>query len=218
MEFRQENFITFIKNTKLPFVFNWPLNIGFLIILMILIFQISATNLAQDLVAILFVTIGFVGMKVFVYGMNYKMFSAGGKAIKQLKENENILLQDVAVYIRNFDFYSQNNKMDIRINKVIYDFNSSDIVLTENTIILMGKGFGIGFVGYAYPVELVVNQSLTSLPQAKIINYFERGSRVEVHIKDRTYKKIIKIEFKEKVEVLSQWLSNFKDIIGDNAS
>lgn len=218
MEFRQENFITFIKNTKLPFVFNWPLNIGFLIILTILIFQISATNLAQDLVAILFVTIGFVGMKVFVYGMNYKMFSAGGKAIKQLKENENMLLQDVAVYIRNFDFYSQNNKMDIRINKVIYDFNSSDIVLTENTIILMGKGFGIGFVGYAYPVELAVNQSLTSLPQAKIINYFERGSRVEVHIKDRTYKKIIKIEFKEKVEVLSQWLSNFKDIIGDNAS
>lgn len=218
MEFRQENFITFIKNTKLPFVFNWPLNIGFLIILTILIFQISATNLAQDLAAILFVTIGFVGMKVFVYGMNYKMFSVGGKAIKQLKENENILLQDVAVYIRNFDFYSQNNKMDIRINKVIYDFNSSDIVLTENTIILMGKGFGIGFVGYAYPVELVVNQSLTSLPQAKIINYFERGSRVEVHIKDPTYKKIIKIEFKEKVEVLSQWLSNFKDIIGDNAS
>lgn len=218
MEFRQENFITFIKNTKLPFVFNWPLNIGFLIILTILIFQISATNLAQDLAAILFVTIGFVGMKVFVYGMNYKMFSAGRKAIKQLKENENILLQDVAVYIRNFDFYSQNNKMDIRINKVIYDFNSSDIVLTENTIILMGKGFGIGFVGYAYPVELVVNQSLTSLPQAKIINYFERGSRVEVHIKDSTYKKIIKIEFKEKVEVLSQWLSNFKDIIGDNAS
>lgn len=218
MEFRQENFITFIKNTKLPFVFNWPFNIGFLIILTILIFQISVTNLAQDLVAILFVIIGFGGMKVFIYGMNYKMFSAGGKAIKQFKEKEYLVLRDVAVYIRNFDFYSQNNKMEIRINKVIYDFNSSDIVLTENSIILMGKGFGIGLVGYAYPVEMTVNQSVTSLPQAKIINYFKRGSRVEVHIKDPNYKKIIKIEFKEEVEVLNQWLLKFKDVIGDNAS
>jgi len=175
-----------------------------------MILHTSDTNLGSTIIGISFVTLGFIGMKGFMYGMNYKMYSAGGQAIRDLKDSKKIVLREIRVYIKGFDVFNQTKMIPPNINKTIYDFNNSDIVLTEKSMILMGKGFGLGFVGYAYPVELIVDQGMTSLPKAKIIQWSERSSRIEIQIDDPNYKKIIKIEIKNEIDQIKQWLKKAK--------
>jgi len=210
MEYKQENFIEFIKKTKLPFVFTWPFNIGFLIIIGGMMLQTENTTIGSTVIGISFISMGFIGMKGFIYGMNYKMYSAGGQSIRDLGDSKKIILNEVGVYIKGFDVLSQKKMMPPNIIKTIYDFNNSDMVLTEKSIILMGKGFGFGFVGYAHPVELIIEQGMTNLPKAKITQWVEKGARIEIQIDDPSYTKIIKIEIKNEIEVIKQWLTKAK--------
>jgi len=207
MEFRQEKFLTFIRITKLPFIFVWPFNLGFFILLLIVIIQTINLNLGSLLVGVSFISLAFIGMKGFIYGMNYKMYSRGGEAIRELSDSKYIILNEVKVYIKGFDLFSVKKIFPPNINKTIYDFNNSDLVLTEKSIILMGKGFGLGFIGFAYPVELIFDAGMTSLPKARIIQWTEKNSRIEIQFEDPNYSKGIKIEMKNEIDTIKQWLT-----------
>lgn len=81
----------------------------------------------------------FFGMKLFIYGSSFKIYSVGGQAIKELKGEKIEVFENIGLYIRGFDLLDQKNSFPPNIQKTIYDFDQADLVLTEHSMVLMGK-------------------------------------------------------------------------------
>jgi hypothetical protein len=206
---RQETFFQFIKKIKPPFFFTWPLNIGYLIIVAVFIYQGNKGNIGVSIVGPLILTIGFLAMKLFIYGNLFKPYNAGGQAFKELKGKKIEVLENISVYIKGFDLFDQKNSFPPNIRKTIYDFDKVDLVLTEQSMVLMGKSENFGGEAYAYPVEILIDkQALTSLPKAQIKDWEQSNNRINIQIEDYQYKKPIKIDFKDKTEEIKRWLTS----------
>lgn len=205
---RQETFFQFIKKINLPFFFTWPLNIGYLIMVAVLIYQGSKGNIGVAIVGSLILTIGFLAIKLFIYGNLFKPYNAGGQAFKELKGKKIEVLENISVYIKGFDLFDQENSFPPNIQKTIYDFDKADLVLTEHSMVLMGKSENIGGEVYAYPIEILIDKSaLTSLPKAQIKDWEQSNNRINIQIEDHQYKNPIKIDFKDKTEEIKCWLT-----------
>ncbi len=143
------------------------------------------------------------------------MYSAGGRAIKELSGRVIQVFENVGIYIKGFDLLDQNKFYPPDINKTIYDFDFADVILTEGTLILMGKNKNFGVDTYAYPVEITIgNQGFTSLPKAKLLDWQQNGKRVEIQIEDSQYNKPIKIDIKDRTEEIKRWLTRHIDYDG----
>lgn len=205
---RQGTFFQFIKKTKLPFFFTWPLNAGYFVVMTILIYQGIYGNIGVAIACPIFLTIGFFVMKLFIYGNSFKTYSVGGQAIKELRGEKIEVFENIGIYIMGFDLLDQKDSFPPNIQKTIYDFDQADLVLTEHSMVLMGKSKNLGGEAYAYPVEILTDKSgLTNLPKARIKNWEEINKRINIQIEDYQYKKPIKIDFKDKVEEIKQWLT-----------
>jgi len=213
---RQETFFQFIKKTKLPFFFTWPIIIGYFVMMTILIYQGIHGNIGVAIAGTIFLTIGFLAIKIFIYGNSFKMYNSSGQAIKELKGKKIEILENIGLYIRDFDLFDQRNSFPPNIQKTIYDFDQADLILTEHSMILMGKSKNFGGEAYAYPVEILIDKSgLTSLPKAQIKNWEESNKRINILIEDYQYKKPIKIDFKDKIEEIKHWLTDFGSMAGN---
>lgn len=174
----------------------------------VLIYQGSKGNIGVAIVGPLILTIGFLAMKLFIYGNLFKPYNVGGQAIKELKSEKTEVLENISVYIKGFDLFDQKNSFPPNIRKTIYDFDKADLVLTEHSMVLMGKSENFGGETYAYPVEIIIDKSaLTSLPKAQIKDWEQSNNRINVQIEDYQYKNPIKIDFKDKTEEIKRWLT-----------
>lgn len=209
MSMRSESFFQFIKKARPPFFFTWPINIVFVAVMITVIAQGFGTNVDSAIVGSLVFTIfGFLGLKLMIYNAMYTPYSAGGRAINELKGLSMQVLASVGVYIKGFDLFSQNSLFLSKTNKTIYDFDKADLVLTDESIILMGKSYVYGGESYAYPVEIVLDKAgRTTLPKAKIIHWEQRGTGVEIQVQDNQYKNPFVISFNDNVEELKHWLT-----------
>ncbi|WP_084120817.1 hypothetical protein [Aquiflexum balticum] len=173
----------------------------------VLIYQGSKGNIGVVIVGPIILTIGFLAMKLFIYGNSFKTYNAGGQAIKELKGKKIEVLENIGIYIKGFDLFDQKNFFPPNIQKTIYDFDKADLVLTEYSMVLMGKSGNFGGEAFAYPVEILIDKSwLTSLPKAQIKNWEEVNNRINIQIEDYNYKKSINIDFKDRTEEIKRWL------------
>jgi len=206
---RQETFIEFIKKTRLPFFFTWPINLAYVCIVSLLIYQGTKENIGAAIVGPLFITVGFIGLKLFIYNSAYRIYSVGGRAIKELNEQPIEVFENVGLYIKGFDLLDQRKFFPPDIRKTIYDFDYADVILTKETLILMGKSNSFGGETYAYPVEITLGkQGLTSLPKAKLIDWQQIGKGIELQIEDSQYVNNIKIDIKDRAEEIKRWLTS----------
>ena len=175
----------------------------------VLIYQGIKGNVGVAMVGPLILTIGFLVMKLFIYRSLFTPYRAGGQAIKELKGEKTEVLENIGIYIKGFDLFDQKNFFPPNIRKTIYDFDKADLVLTEQSMVLMGRSENFGGEAYAYPVEILIDKSwLTSLPKAQIKNWKQSNNRINIQIEDYQYKKPIKIDFKEKTEEIKRWLTS----------
>jgi hypothetical protein len=175
----------------------------------ILIYQGSEENIGVAIVGTIILTIGFLLMKLFIYWNSFKTYNAGRQAVKELKGKKIEILENIGVYVKGFDLFNQKNSFPPNIRKTIYDFDKADLVLTEQSMVLMGKSKNFGGETYAFPVEILIDKSgLTSLPKAQIKNWEQSNSRINIQIEDFHYKKPITIDFKDKAEEIKRWLTS----------
>lgn len=208
--FRQETFIEFIKIANVSLIGKWFVNILWLIMLLLFIFMADIESTEATIIGLLWMTIMFLSSKLFIYGMNYLFYAPGGKAIRELGEQEKIILENIELYTTGFDMFARrkhkNKTLYNSLYKTLYDFEKADIILTDKSLILMGKDITFGIVKYAYPIELINKVWLTSLPKANIIQWNENKNRIEIQIMDFNYEDIIKLIIKSDTEQIKQWL------------
>jgi hypothetical protein len=124
--------------------------------------------------------------------------------------NENLeIINDVAVYIKGFDVFSKKRTLDIDVSRPIYDFNQADILVSEESLVLLGKATQSGTTIFASPVELVSTKPKTSIAKAKLVNWSDHNNVLQIEIEDHHYKTPIKIEFKSHHEAIKLWLSQY---------
>lgn len=136
--------------------------------------------------------------------MMYKMYSLGRKAFLELNNENLIIIRDSKVYIKGFDLFSQKSLLDITHRKPIYDFHQAEILLSETSLILLGRGSS-----FAAPVEIALSKTKTSIAHAKIINWADNLGKLVIEIKDEYYTRPIKIEFKNHHEEIKSWLMQY---------
>ena len=145
----------------------------------------------------------------FIYWTIYKIYSLGRKAFLELNNENLIIISDSKVYIKGVDLFSKKSFLDITFRKPIYDFNQAEILLSETSLILLGRGSHFGATQFAAPVEIAISKAKTSIAQAKITNWADNLGILTIEIKDEYYTRSIKIEFKNHEEEIKSWLMQF---------
>ncbi|MDN3203474.1 hypothetical protein [Algoriphagus sediminis] len=186
------------------------MNIGFVGILILLFFQIYDLNPNSFWVGSAFMTVGFMGLKTFLYGSLYKIYKYGNHAYNDIQSDNKEVLKDIKVYVKGFDLFKQKSSFSPGISKTIYSFNLTDLILSEQSIILLGKDKSWGSTLYASPVEITNGHGQTRLVNVNLKGWKKINGNVEMELNDPNYKDPIRIEFKEEIDKLKQWLTKNK--------
>jgi hypothetical protein len=204
MDYREKSFLGFIKKTKLPWVYTWLPNIGFLPMLALVLYPIITQTNRSGMEPVLFVLWAFFGMKGFLYGTMYNIYKAGREAVVNSGAENIILLKDVEVYIKDFDQFGKTKFTSF--GATIYDFENADIALTDDSLILNGKANFFGGEAFAYPATVLINGA-TSTSKATLKRWIVNGERIEITIADPAYKTAIRVDIKNEVDQIKQWLT-----------
>jgi hypothetical protein len=204
-EFRQENFLQFVRKVKLSFSQTWVPNISFLVFMTILVL-VNKPNDFIDYFIISFFIVLFILVRILSYYFIFAIYSVGGKAIRDLGSMESVIFKDIDVYFKGCQKHDESY-LTIITHTTRYDFLKADIVLAGSSMILMGKGktFEIDF---AYPIELTFGSGYTRLQKAKIIDWANVGAHIEIQFKDPNYKENFKIYIKNSTEIEKLWLTS----------
>jgi hypothetical protein len=202
MKFRQESLLQFVWKVKLPFSNTWLPSISFLVFLTTYVLVTEPKDVIDYFIisffSVVFIFGGFLG-----YFFIYIIYSAGGKAVRDLGTMETIILKDIEVYFKGHQKHDLSN-LAVITHTTSYYFHKADIVLAGSSMILMGKGKAFE-IAYAYPIELTFDIGYTRLQKAKIIDWANVGTHIEIQFKDPSYKENIKIYIKNSTEIEKLW-------------
>lgn len=205
---REETFVAFIKKVKPPFFFTWPLNLGYVAMIVGFTYHQMQSSIQIAFVFALVITLGFIGLKLSIYAFMYRTYRAGRRAVGELSGKSFQVFEEVGVYIRGFDLFSQKRPFPPDASKTIYDFEYADLVLTDISLILIGKSRSFGGESYAFPVEITFDgYGLTSLPKAIVLNWFINGDRLVLKFQDKHYKSPVEVVFKAHFKPIEEWLT-----------
>ena len=144
---------------------------------------------------------------LFFYSTTFKMYSYGRKAYTDLKNKNATILNDVGVLIKGFDLMSKKSFFNIDISRPVYQFDKADVIISDTSLILLGKMKQFGSISYASPVEIVTAEKLTTISSANLLHWTELKGRIVIDIKDEFYEKPFKIEFKDHTDQIKLWLT-----------
>ena len=148
------------------------------------------------------------------YRVTFTIYKAGQKAYLELDAHQIEIHENVKIYIKGFDLFSQKKFFPPSIEKTNYDFDAADFILTKNSIVLLGKSSAFGGLSYTYPIEIVITKRLTNMPAASFISRGLDGKgRLEMRIQDDHYSRPVTIVIKDRnhSDYLLNWLvSNSK--------
>jgi len=205
MDYRPEKFIAFIIKVKIRYLFIF--NIGFIGIL--LFFYFSYPNSFYGILT--FVSCWLIIANLFIYGISYHIYKKGRNAFMEIQSINKIIIKDVTVYIGGADRFDLKNKFLPDFTKTIYYFTKADLIITEYSILLLGKEFSTGVTPFAIPIELTNEKSLYSLTSVWINYWKENGKTIKLDVIDPNYKKSFQIEFRSHIDEIKEWLqSNYR--------
>lgn len=137
-------------------------------------------------VLLLFIFSGLVYL--FPHLAAYRMYKKGADTVRQLSAESNTLIRDVKVAVRNYDLFSTKKTFPPNPSITIYDFDNADLLLTADSIVLMGKGQGLFGKTYAAPVVLMLNSHTHHFNTARILSVREiNNQKIELKIHDPNY-------------------------------
>lgn len=206
-KFRNQSFIDFLKNQGLPAVMWLMLFFG-----LILISGVVALDINHDRFPIggIILLTAMIGVYLFLNGLLYAMYKQGNKVFDYEEFTSEDIIENVGVYIKNFDPLGMKKKFPPDLSKTIYEFDRADILLKENALFLLGKGETLIGKGFAAPVELVLFGEPVYPNHAKIISTQDlTDGRLELLIKDPNYNDNIKVVV-ENNEEIKLWLTRAK--------
>lgn len=211
---RPETFLQFVKKARLPVFFTWPLFLWYLLAMAMLIFGGHHSSALDIIVSVIIVSTGYGMLMYWFYRVTFTIYKAGQKAYLELDAQQIEIHENVKIYIKGFDLFSQKKFFPPSIEKTNYDFDAADFILTNNSIVLLGKSSAFGGLSYAYPIEIVITKRLTNMPAASFISRGLDGKgRLEMRIQDDHYSRPVTIVIKDRShsDYLLNWLvSNSK--------
>ncbi|RZL45639.1 MAG: hypothetical protein EOP00_17030 [Pedobacter sp.] len=205
--FRPETFLQFVKKTK-PI---WFLKIIWLfafLFLTLMFFWTYKTDLNIFWGYFTFILVGLTIQAGLIYWTTYKMYNLGRQAFLELNNEDLQIIYDVDVLIKGFDLFSKKS-FNVDISQPIYDFEQADIILSKESIVLLGKSKQFGTTTFALPVELITSKAKTTISNAKLLSWSDFENKLQIEIEDNTYNKPIKIEFKNNLNKLKMWLTRY---------
>ena len=206
---RPETFLQFVKKARLPVFFTWPLFLWYLLAMAMLIFGGHHSSALDIIVSVIIVSTGYGMLMYWFYRVTFTIYKAGQKAYLELDAHQIEIHENVKIYIKGFDLFSQKKFFPPSIEKTNYDFDAADFILTKNSIVLLGKSSAFGGLSYAYPIEIVITKRLTNMPAASFISRGLDGKgRLEMRIQDDHYSRPVTIVIKDRShsDYLLNWL------------
>ena len=179
-----------------------------------LIFGGHHSSALDIIVSVIIVSTGYGMLMYWFYRVTFTIYKAGTKAYLELDAHQIEIHENVKIYIKGFDLFSQKKFFPPSIEKTNYDFDAADFILTKNSIVLLGKSSAFGGLSYTYPIEIVITKRLTNMPAASFISRGLDGKgRLEMRIQDDHYSRPVTIVIKDRnhSDYLLNWLvSNSK--------
>ena len=205
-DFRPETFIQFIKKTK-PIWFLKAIWVFALMFLTLLFFWLYKDRPEVFWSYFLFIIIGLTLQAGYIYSTTYKIYNLGRQAFLQLDQENLHIITCTTVYVKGFDLFSKKSSFNIDTRKPMYDFNQADLIVGQESLILLGKSKQFGSTLFAAPVEICISNPKTSIAHARLINWEDKGDKLQIEIKDDYYTKPFKIEFKNHYDEIKLWLT-----------
>lgn len=113
---------------------------------------------------------------------------------------------EVGVWVRGFDILTGRKHSPDETRSGIYQYNKADIILGQKSMVLLGKNTYFGGVIHIIPVELIVKEKQAAIRTAWMKEWTEQNGRITIAIVDEHYNKPFKIDFKDHVEQIREWL------------
>lgn len=157
-----------------------------------------------------FLLTALIGVYLFLNSSSYAMYKQGRKVFDYHEFSSADIIENVGVYIKNFDLLGMKKKFPPDVSKTIYEFDKADILLKENALLLLGKSDTLLGKGFAAPVELVFSGEPVYPNHAKIVStQILTDGKLELLIKDSNYNDNIKVVVESNEEV-KLWLTKAK--------
>lgn len=214
MEYRSESYLQFILKKSLPPIFKFTLPIGLILMVLLSYFTTFESNPKGFWGTLIFLTVGGSVMFTFITGITYFIYSKGNKAYETLKKTSTNLsiISDVDISISNFDRFSSYNKSPTALlSNTLYDFRRADLIISDFSLILLGKANFTGNMAYALPIEITNSLGKTGMPVANIQSWKKQGDKLLVEILDHNYGKPIKLIIRSNLDEIENWYIRYKN-------
>ncbi len=202
--FRNQSFLEFLRNQGFPAGMWLMLFFGLL-----LISGVVALDMNHDRFPIsgIILLTAMIGVYLFLNSSSYAMYKQGRKTFDYQEFTSADIIENVGIYIKNFDLLGMKKKFPPDMSKTIYEFDRADILLKKNALFLLGKGETLVGKGYAAPVELVLSGEPVYPNHAKIVStQILTDGKLDLLIKDPNYNDNIKVVVESNEEV-KLWLT-----------
>lgn len=107
---------------------------------------------------------------------------------------------DINVWFKNFDIFSKVNKVSLDPHQTVYDFNTCDLILDNNRLMVIGKKKILGKSINLMPTLLTTsdyNQIKSESPRIVFCeNVREVSSDLEIDFKDNAYDNLLMLVIK----------------------
>ncbi len=206
-KYRDKTFFQFWKSERLPFLMVPPILFAVVVGSGILInyFQQGKGDWGAAVFLLGTVLIGYI---IYYYVM-YRAYRKGHFAYHAIDGNKHVL-RDIKLSSSNANTMclKKQKLLDKGLDVPIYEFTKADIILTDYSIILLGKPYSFTNIKYVSPLELMLNHQYTPsvTNRAKIVKYENKPNRVILYVNVNSYKKTIKMYIKSNTDIIQQWL------------
>ncbi len=206
-KYRDKTFFQFWKSERLPFLMALPILFAVVMGSGILINYFQQGKGDRGAAVFLLGAASIIYL-VYYYVM-YRFYRRGRLAYDAIDGNKHVL-RDVKLSSSNANTMclKKQKLLDKGLDVPIYEFTKADIVLTDYSIIVLGKPYSFTNIKYVSPLELMLGHQYTPsvTHHAKIVKYETRPNRVILYLNDNNYKKTIKMYIKSNTDMIQQWL------------
>lgn len=199
MKYRDQNIFTFIFSQGIS-ALTWIM-FGFGILMAI---GVGAMEIKQNqfpkfsLIVLVLIFCVYLLLSAF----NYFVYKRGKYLATEIDKEILEIFENLKVNVRNFDMFELQKKFPPNMSITIYDFDICDVIITKNSLILMGYGIQGLMKGYANPVEILFYGNPKIPNYAKLVDNPIIGvSKIELKIDDKNYKNHLKIEIESNEKI-----------------
>lgn len=120
--------------------------------------------------------------------------------VEKYSSKSSAYFRDINVWFKNFDIFNKVNKLKLDPHQTLYDFNTCDLILDKNRLMIIGKMKILGKSINLMPTLLTKSDyDQIKLENSRIAyceNVREVGSDLEIDFKDNAYDNVLTIVIK----------------------